>query len=143
MKSKAIISLVSLIITLAGLGCISQPDSQSNYSQQNDTNDKNAAGIKDIEGLWMGSSKVPNGLELRILFNISSKTDGSLHATMDSLDQGARGIPVETANYKKGILRLEVKSIKGVFEGTLKADGKAIDGKWNQAGMDLPLDLIA
>ena len=141
MKSKAIISLVSLIITLAGPGCISQPDSQSNYSQQNDTNDKNAAGIKDIEGLWMGSLKVPNGLELRILFNISSKTDGSLHATMDSLDQGAKGIPVETAKYKNGSLRLEVKSIKGVFEGTLKADGKTIDGKWKQVGSDLPLIL--
>jgi uncharacterized protein len=141
MKSKALISLVSLIITLAGPGCISQPDSQSNYSQQNDMNDKNAAGIKDIEGLWMGSLKVPNGLELRILFNISSKTDGSLRATMDSLDQGSKGIPVEIANYKNDVIRLEVKSIKGIFEGTLKTDGKTIDGTWNQAGIDLPLVL--
>ena len=89
----------------------------------------------------MGSLKVPNGLELRILFNISTKTDGSISATMDSLDQGAKGIPVETATYKNGSLKLEVKSIKGTFEGTLKADGKTIDGKWKQAGLDLPLVL--
>jgi fermentation-respiration switch protein FrsA (DUF1100 family) len=141
MNCKTIICLVSLIVTFAGPGCISQPASQSDNSQQNDTNDKNADGIKDIEGLWMGSLKVPNGLELRILFNISTKTDGSISATMDSLDQGAKDIPVEAATYKNGSLKLEVKSIKGTFEGTLKADGKTIDGKWKQAGSDLPLVL--
>ncbi len=141
MKDKTIICLVSLIVTFAGLGCISQPSSQPDNSQQNDTKDKNVEGIKDIEGLWMGSLKVPNGIELRILFNISTKTDGSISATMDSLDQGAKGIPVEAATYKNGSLRLEVKSIKGVFEGILKADSKTIDGKWKQAGLDLPLVL--
>lgn len=141
MKGKTIICLISLIVTLAGPGCISQPASQSNNSQQNDTNDKNVEGIKDVEGLWMGSLKAPNGLELRVLFNISAKTDGSISATMDSLDQGAKGIPVEAATYKNGKLKLEVKSIQGVFEGTLKADGKTIDGNWKQAGLDLPLVL--
>ena len=93
------------------------------------------------EGPWMGSLKVPNGVELRILFNISTKTDGSISATMDSLDQRVKGIPVEAATYKDGNLRLEVKSIKGIFEGTLNADDKTIDGKWKQAGLDLPLVL--
>ncbi len=140
MKGKTIICLLSLIVTLAGPGCIS-PASESNNSEQNNTDYKNVEGIKNIEGLWMGSLKLPNGIELRILFNISTKTDGSISATMDSLDQGAKGIPVEAATYKDGNLKLEVKSIKGVFEGTLKADSKTIDGKWNQAGLDLPLVL--
>src|SRR5659263_325889 len=100
MNGKTIICLVSVILTLAGLGCISQPAPQSDNSQQNDTNDKNVEGIKSIEGLWMGSLKVPNGIELRILFNISMETDGSISATMDSLDQGVKGIPVEAATYK-------------------------------------------
>ena len=141
MNGKTVICLVSLIVTFAGPGCISQPASESDNSQQNDTNDKNVESIKDIEGLWMGSLKVQNVMELRILFNISTKTDGSISATMDSLDQGAKGIPVEVATYKDGSLRLEVKSIKGVFEGTLNADGKSIDGNWKQAGLDLPLVL--
>ena len=34
-----------------------------------------------------------------------------------------------------------MKSVKGVFEGTLKEDGKTIEGKWKQAGSDLPLVL--
>jgi fermentation-respiration switch protein FrsA (DUF1100 family) len=141
MKGMAIICLVLLIVTLAGSGCTSQPTSESNNSEQNNTNYKNVEGIENIKGLWMGSLKVPNGTELRILFNISTKTDGSISATMDSLDQGAKGIPVEAATYKDGNLKLEVKSIKGVFEGTLKADSKTIDGKWKQPGLDLPLVL--
>lgn len=129
------------MVTLAGLGCISQPASESNNSEQNNANYKNVEGIKNIEGLWMGSIKAPNGIELRILFNISTKTDGSISATMDSPDQGAKGIPVEAATYKDGNLKLEVKSLKAVFEGTLKADGKTIDGKLKQAGLDFPLVL--
>jgi uncharacterized protein len=107
----------------------------------NYTNDENIEGIKEINGLWMGSLKLPNGLELRILFNISTKTDGSISVTIDSLDQGAKGIPVEAATYEDRNLKLEVKSIQIVFEGTLEADSKTIDGKWKQAGLNLPLVL--
>jgi fermentation-respiration switch protein FrsA (DUF1100 family) len=135
MKGKTIICSVSLIVTFAGPGCISQPASELDNSQQNGTNDRN------VEGLWMGSLKVINGLEVRILFNISTKTDGSISATMDSLDQGVKGIPIEKATLKDGNLQLEVKSINGIFEGTLKADSKTIDGKFKQAGLEIPLVL--
>jgi fermentation-respiration switch protein FrsA (DUF1100 family) len=141
MKYKAIVFLISLIATLAGPGCISQPSSESNNSQQNDANDKNVEGIKDIEGLWIGKLKVRSGVELRILFNISTGTDGFISATMDSLDQGAKGIPVDRVTYKDRSLKLEVKAINGVFNGTLKGDGKTIDGKWRQAGSEFPLVL--
>ena len=75
------------------------------------------------------------------MFNISTKPDGSTVATMDSLDQGASGIPVETVTYEGGKLSLEVKSVKGIFEGTLKEGGKTIEGKWKQAGSVFPLVL--
>jgi fermentation-respiration switch protein FrsA (DUF1100 family) len=75
------------------------------------------------------------------LFNISTNPDGSTVATMDSLDQGAKGIPVETITFKDGNLSLEVKSVKGIFEGTLKEDGKTIEGNWKQVGSVFPLVL--
>ncbi|AKB18240.1 hypothetical protein MSWHS_1377 [Methanosarcina sp. WWM596] len=103
--------------------------------------DENVQDIKDIEGIWLGSLEVPGGNELRILFNISTGPEGLPTATMDSLDQEANGIPVETVTYKDGDLRLEVKSIRGVFEGTLKEDRKTIEGEWKQAGSVLPLVL--
>jgi uncharacterized protein len=60
---------------------------------------------------------------------------------MDSLDQGAKGIPVKTITFKDGNLSLEVKSVKGIFEGTLKGDGKTIEGNWKQVGSVFPLVL--
>jgi fermentation-respiration switch protein FrsA (DUF1100 family) len=136
MNRKTLICVVLFMVTVSGLGCISKPDS----SQPNGTHDKNIDDVKDIKGLWLGNLKVPGG-ELRILFNISTNPDGSTVATMDSLDQGAKGIPVETVTYKDGNLSLEVKSIKGIFEGTLKGDGKTIEGNWKQVGSVFPLVL--
>ncbi|KKH50377.1 hypothetical protein EO93_10000 [Methanosarcina sp. 1.H.A.2.2] len=101
----------------------------------------NIEDIEDIEGLWMGSLEIQGGQELRILFNISTGPGDLPTATMDSPDQGVSGIPVETVTYKDGDLRLEVKSVRGVFEGTLKEDGKTIEGEWKQVGSALPLVL--
>ncbi len=137
MNLKIFVCVVLLIVTIVSAGCIS-PEKDS---RQNINFDNKSENIKNIEGLWLGSLNVSAGTELRILFNISTKPDGSINATMDSLDQGVSGIPVEIVDYKDNKLNLEVKSIRGSFEGTLKEDGKTIDGKWKQAGSVLPLVL--
>ena len=142
MDRKIVILAVLLLVTVAGPGCVSQPDkTQPESSQQDNMSGENIQDLKDIEGLWLGSLEVQGGNKLRLLFNISTSPEGSITATMDSLDQGANGIPVEIVTYKDGDLRLEVKSIRGVFEGTLKENGKTIDGEWKQAGSVLPLVL--
>ena len=141
MNRKIVIFVVLLLVTVAGPGCISQPDKPQFESSQDNMSGENIENIKDIEGLWLGSLEVQGGNKLRILFNISTSPEGSINATMDSLDQGASGIPVEIVTYKDGDLRLEVKSIKGVFEGTLKEDGKTIEGEWKQAESVFPLVL--
>ena len=123
--------LLIVIVTAAGSGCISESDNMPEEEIEN---------IEEIEGLWMGSLEVQGGQELRILFNISTGPEGSPTATMDSLDQGVSGIPVEKLTYKDGNLRLEVTST-GVFEGVLKEDGTALEGEWKQSGLVLPLVL--
>ncbi len=137
MNNKTLIYAVLLIMTVACPGCISQQD----RSQTDAVHGQNIENIEDIKGLWIGNLDVPGGVELRILFNISTRPDGSVNATMDSLDQGARGIPVEKITYKDSNLSLEVKSVRGVFEGTLNESGKTIEGEWKQSGSTLPLVL--
>ncbi|MFZ2497586.1 alpha/beta hydrolase family protein [Methanosarcina sp.] len=137
MNNKTLIYAVLLIMTVACPGCISQQD----RSQTDAVHGQNIENIEDIKGLWIGNMEVPGGVELRILFNISTRPDGSVNATMDSLDQGARGIPVEKITYKDSNLSLEVKSVRGVFEGTLNESGKTIEGEWKQSGSTLPLVL--
>ncbi len=136
MNNKNLIYVVLLIVAVASPGCISQ----SGSSQIDVVNDQNIENIEEIEGLWLGSLQIPGG-ELRLMFNISAKPDGSVNATMDSLDQGVSGIPVDTVTYKDENLILGVKSIKGVFEGKLKEDDKNIEGEWTQLGSVFPLVL--
>jgi pimeloyl-ACP methyl ester carboxylesterase len=94
---------------------------------------------KGVEGVWEGSLKV-GPMELRLVFHITQK-DGKRTATMDSLDQGAKGIPIDTVDLKEGILKLELKKLKASYEGKLKPDGSAVDGMWKQGPVDLPLTL--
>jgi pimeloyl-ACP methyl ester carboxylesterase len=88
--------------------------------------------------IWQGVLKV-SGVELRIVFNIIKSEDGHLSATMDSPDQGAKGIPVDEVSIKDGKWIINVKSIGGIFEGVVKGD--VIEGKWTQAGQSFPIVL--
>lgn len=91
-----------------------------------------------IEGIWEGNLKVP-GMEFRIVFKISKKPDGTLTAVMDSPDQGVTDIPVEEVIFKDNTLRLEVKSVRGVFEGKVSEDFLVVEGEWKQTGGFFPL----
>jgi uncharacterized protein len=94
---------------------------------------------KGIEGLWQGTLTVPGG-ELRVVLHINKGTDGKLTATLDSPDQGARGIAVEECTFRSGKLTLAAKTIGGGYEGTLKNDS-TFEGSWKQSGMSMPLQL--
>jgi fermentation-respiration switch protein FrsA (DUF1100 family) len=91
-----------------------------------------------IEGTWEGVLKTP-GIELRIVVKISKTEDGKLKATMDSPDQGAKDIGIDTITLEKNQLKFEVKMVNGHYEGTVNTDFSEIDGKWSQAGMSFPL----
>src|SRR5579863_7948 len=91
----------------------------------------------DIDGAWMGSLDT-GAVKLRVVFHIVNTEDG-LTATMDSPDQGAKGIPTTSVTRDGASLKIEAKSIGGVFEGKIAADLSSIDGKWSQGGGTLPL----
>ncbi len=95
---------------------------------------------ENIEGIWQGVLIV-SGAELRIVFNISKEPNGTLTVTMDSPEQGVKDIPVEKATFEDGNLRLEVKSVMGIFEGKVKEDSSTIEGVWKQAGLTMELVL--
>jgi fermentation-respiration switch protein FrsA (DUF1100 family) len=131
-KSLFCFFLLIAIVAASCSGCVSENENMP---------EEEIGNIEDIEGLWLGSLKLSNGQELRLLFNISSSPEGLPTATIDSLDQGAKGIPVEKVIYKDGNLRLEVTAIKGSFEGALKENGTTLEGEWKQVGVVLPLEL--
>src|SRR2546421_4068547 len=82
---------------------------------------------RSIQGIWQGALKV-GALELRLIVHVSKKPDGSYSGTLDSPDQGAKGIPLDEVSLKEKAVRLEFKKGGATFEGTLKEDGSEIKG---------------
>ena len=92
---------------------------------------------QDIAGQWYGQLKV-QGIQLRLIFNIT-QTDKGLSATMDSPDQGAKGIPA-TVSFENPLLKIEIPMAKIAYEGTLGQDN-IIAGMFKQGGQSFPLNL--
>jgi pimeloyl-ACP methyl ester carboxylesterase len=92
-----------------------------------------------LTGIWEGKLAI-QGVQLRIVFNLEMK-DGKLTGTLDSPDQGAKGIPVTDITFNGDSLTLKVASVNGYFTGVPDADYQKIPGKWFQGGMSLPLEL--
>jgi hypothetical protein len=91
-----------------------------------------------IAGDWQGTLSA-GGVQLRLVLHITAAKDGSLTATLDSLDQGANGIPVNAVTLKDSKLSLAVDAVHGSYEGTVNKDATEIDGTWSQL-QPLPLN---
>lgn len=92
---------------------------------------------QDITGQWNGVLKV-QGMQLRLVFNISA-ADSGYTATMDSPDQGAKGIPVTTVTFADPVLTLKIAAAMIDYTGELK-DG-VVKGTFKQGGMSFDMDL--
>jgi fermentation-respiration switch protein FrsA (DUF1100 family) len=93
---------------------------------------------EEIGGKWTGSLLVQN-TKLRIVFNFIQQ--GSvISATLDSPDQGAKGIPVQEVIIRNDSIILEVPSIMGRYKAAFSSD-TTMNGFWYQGGMSLPLDI--
>jgi uncharacterized protein len=93
---------------------------------------------QDITGQWNGILKV-QGTQLRVVFNIT-KTETGLSSTMDSPDQGAKGIPVTSTSFENQTLKLVVSNLGVEYQGTLSKDN-VIVGDFKQRGMSFPLNI--
>ncbi len=92
---------------------------------------------QDITGDWNGALKV-QGLQLRLVFHIS-KSETGLTATMDSPDQGVKGIPIPTTTFIDGNLHIELPAARIIYNGALK--GTTIEGTFQQGGTEFPMNL--
>jgi hypothetical protein len=93
----------------------------------------------EITGNWGGTLQIEKA-KLRVQFKIAKTPEGALSATMDSLDQGFRDMPVEKAVQKGNQVMLDVKFIEGRFEGAIDSTNQ-IAGSWIQGGQKIPLML--
>ncbi len=92
-----------------------------------------AAAPPPITGDWAGTL-IMGPAQLRLRLHITVGNDGSLTSTLDSVDQGVTGIPVDAVTLKDSKLNLAVNSVPGhgAYEGTVNKDASEIDGTWTQ-----------
>jgi len=76
--------------------------------------------------------------KLHVVIHILQGPGGTLKGTLDSVDQGANGIPCTNFVLAGARLSFEVPAVHGSYKGEVSADGKTIAGIWSQ-GSNLPL----
>lgn len=84
-------------------------------------------------GTWSGKLDV-QGTKISLVFHLDEE-----NPTMDSPDQGAKGIPIEVTRTATGSITIKVPSIGATYEGQWLV--KQIVGTFKQWGSSLPMTL--
>ena len=85
-------------------------------------------------GTWSGKLDV-QGTRLSLVFHL----DGD-NPTLDSPDQGVKGIPIQIERKSPGGIGIKIPSLGAIYEGTYMV--RQIVGTFKQGGLSLPLTLI-
>ena len=86
-----------------------------------------------IAGDYVGSL---GGLHLRL--HLRADPAGVLSGSLDSLDQGAMGLPCADLRLDVRALSFSVPSVHGSWKGTVSTDGQTLTGTWDQGSL-MPL----
>lgn len=92
-----------------------------------------------LAGDWNGVLDVGT-LRLRLVFHLVSTDDGYT-ATLDSPDQGARGIAASGVTVSGDSVAIEFTSLAARYDGRISGDGTKLEGTFAQAGQRFPLSL--
>ena len=93
----------------------------------------------DLSGTWTGKLELPNTVKLTVVFNLKADSIGNYTTTMDSPDQGAKGIPTESTKINGDSVEIIIPLVRGSYAGKIFYDEMKIEGKWTQGGMHLDL----
>jgi hypothetical protein len=94
--------------------------------------------VEGLDGRWEGTLSTPGG-DLVVAVRISTAA-GKTTSFLDSVTQNANNIPALTKREGQKVT-VDVPGVGGQFTGTLSADGKTMDGFWDQMGQGLGLKL--
>lgn len=90
------------------------------------------------EGWWEGGINA-SGVVLRLELHITRNPDGSLAASLKSIDQGGAELPVAGVSETDRSVTVSVRGGTTGFTGTLTADAQKLDGTFTQGANRWPL----
>ena len=121
--------VMPLTLTRANAGEFAPSTDASVYEWKNES---------EPQGIWSGALTV-QGTTLRLTMKVARGSDGKLSGSMDSIDQGARDLPMNIITFEDGTMHMEWQALRASFHGEL-SDGKLV-GHWRQGGVGFPLTL--
>ncbi len=95
------------------------------------------AAERDPVGHWQGSLQ---GI-VRLVLHVERKDDGSLAGALDSPDQGAMGLRLDSLAFAGDSLRCSLRAVGGGYVARMNASGDTLHGTWSQLGQSMPLVL--
>jgi uncharacterized protein (TIGR03435 family) len=94
----------------------------------------------DIADTWQATLHA--GRDLRVVIKIEKDDKGTYKGTFYSLDQsGGQPLNLDSVTLNGSEVKISFKLAAATIDGKLSADGKTIDGNWNQGPSPLPLVL--
>jgi pimeloyl-ACP methyl ester carboxylesterase len=93
----------------------------------------------NVIGTWEGTLDAGTA-KLKLVLHIDAARDGALVGRLDSPDQGATDLPIDSLLVAGNTLKFEMKSLAAMYEGKIESDGNQITGEFKQGGQALPLN---
>jgi pimeloyl-ACP methyl ester carboxylesterase len=92
----------------------------------------------NVAGTWEGTLDA-GAVKLKLVLHINAAKDGALTGWLDSPDQGASDLPIDSLSLTGSTLNFEMKSLGATYEGKLDSTGMQLTGEFRQGGQALPL----
>lgn len=94
---------------------------------------------RDITGAWVGTLDAGH-LKLRLVLHI--KHDGiGYKATIDSIDQGRKDLPITSIKIKASDVHVELAAFNGVYDARINTNGNEMAGLFRQADASIPFTM--
>ena len=91
----------------------------------------------NVIGTWEGTLDV-GAAKLRLVLHIESK-DGALIGRLDSPDQNASDLPIDSLSVTGNTLKFDMKTLSAAYEGKLDGEATQIAGEFRQGAQAFPL----
>jgi hypothetical protein len=95
-------------------------------------------GADSITGDWQGTIDT-GSQKLRLVLHVTGDQKMGWKATVDSLDQKAMGLTVDTITLADSTLNFEMNRLQANFTGKWNPKQNSIVGTWSQQSSSLPL----
>ena len=97
-----------------------------------------AVAAPGVAGIWTGTLQAGCSRRLRCVLHVTADSAGKLGVSLDSVDQGATGLPGDNVVLKGNAFSFDIPSVGGNYQATIFPDGNTLNGTWSQ-GTPLPL----